>query len=47
MKIQLEQPAVNISKLMGGKKLDGGFTLKTLVTYMFCLQETLKGNQNN
>ena len=34
MKIQLEQSAVNISKLMGSKKLDGGLTLKTLVTYV-------------
>ena len=29
------------------KKLDGGFTWKTSVRFIFCLQETLNGNQNN
>ena len=50
MKIRLEKPAVSISKLTGGKneKLDGGgITWKTLVGFMFCLQETTNGNQNN
>ena len=48
MKIRLEKPAMNISKLMGGKneKARRG-TLQTLVRFIFCLQETLNGNQNN
>ena len=29
------------------KKLEGGFTWKTSVRFIFCLQETLNGNQNN
>ena len=52
MKIRLEKPAVNISKLTGGenekvRRGGGGFTWKTLVGFMFCLQETTNGNQNN
>ena len=50
MKIRLEKPAVNISKLTGGKNQKTrklGFTWKTLVRFIFCLQKTLNGNQNN
>ena len=37
-------------KAYGGgkfKNLDGGFTWKTSVRFIFCSQETLNGNQNN
>ena len=56
IKIRLEKPAANISKLVGGKNEKaregggeggGGFTWKTLVRFIFYLQETLNGNQNN
>ena len=50
MKIRLEKPAVNISKLTGGKNEKSrreSFTWKTLVRFIFCLQETMNGNQNN
>ena len=32
---------------MKKKKLDGGFMWKTLVRFIFCLSETLNGNQSN
>ena len=53
MKIWLEKPAVNISQLTGGKNEKvrrggvGGLIWKTSVRFIFCLQETLNGNQNN
>ena len=51
MKIWLEKPAVNISQLTGGKnekvRRGGGLIWKTSVRFIFCLQETLNGNQNN
>ena len=58
MKIQLEKPAVNISKLTGGKNEKvrrgggggGGVYMKNfgwIYGFMFCLQETSNGNQNN
>ena len=48
MKIQLEKTAVNISKLTVGKKAArGDFIWKTSVRFIFCLQGTLNGNQNN
>ena len=50
MKIRLEKPAVNISKAYGWQKekaRGGGFTWKTSVRFIFCLQETLNGNENN
>ena len=48
MKIRLEKAAVNISKLTVGKKATrGDFIWKTSVRFIFCLQGTLNGNQNN
>ena len=49
MKIRLEKPAVNISKLTGGKneKARRGALHEKLRLDLFCLQETLNGNQNN
>ena len=54
MKIWLEKPAVNILQLTGGKNEKvrrgeggGGLIWKTSVRFIFCLQETLNGNQNN
>ena len=52
MKIRLEKPAMNVSKLTGGKNEEarrGGVGLheKISVRFMFFLQETLNGNQNN
>ena len=45
MKIRLEKPAVNISKLTDGKneKPRRDFTS---VRFVSCLQKTLNGNQN-
>ena len=48
MKTRLEKFTVNISKLKQKWKIyTGGFTWKTSVRFVFCLQETLNGNQNN
>ena len=50
MKTRIEKPAVNISKLPSSKNEKprrGDFTWKTLVRFIFCLQETLNRNQNN
>ena len=50
MKIRLEKPAVNISKLTGGKNVKvrrGYFIWKTSVRFIFCLHETMNRNQNN
>ena len=49
MEIRLEKLAVNTSKVRVAKikNLDGGFTWKTSIRFIFCLQETLSGNQNN
>ena len=50
MKIRLEKPAVNISKLMDGKNEKArreALHEKIWLRYMFCLQETMNGNQNN
>ena len=47
IKIRLEKPAVNISKLTGGKnkKARPGLYMKN--RFIFWLQETLNRNQNN
>ena len=49
MKIRLEKAAVNISKITGGKneKARRGSLHEKLRLDLFCLQETLNGNQNN
>ena len=50
METRIEEPAVNISKLTSSKNekpRQGDFTWKTLVRFIFCLQETLNRNQNN
>ena len=49
MKIRPEKLAVNISNLTGGKneKARRGSLHEKLRLDLFCLQETLNGNQNN
>ena len=49
MKIPLEKPAVNISKPTVGKnkKARRGAMHEKLRLDLFCLQETMNGNQNN
>ena len=50
MKIRLEKPALNISKLRSGKNGKsrcGALHEKTPVRFIFFIQETLNGNQNN
>ena len=49
MKIPLEKPAVNISKLTAGKnkKARRGAMHEKLRLDLFCLQEIMNGNQNN
>ena len=50
MKIRLEEAAVNISNLTGGKNVKArrrDFTWKTLVRFIYFFQGTMNGNQNN
>ena len=49
MKIRLKKPVVNISNLTDGKneKARRGPLHEKLRLDLFCLQETLNGNQNN
>ena len=47
MTIRQEKPAVNISNLMGGKNEKARLYMKNFVRFIFFLQGTMNGNQNN